>query len=111
MSLKGKERGKRKRTLPAQGREKRGDERVDAQYPVDVGGAAGVTRNVSASGIYFETAVPYVVGSEVDLTIDLDTPGGTMKLRCRGEIVRVKPAEGRMGVAVKILSSEAGAQG
>lgn len=85
--------------------EKRVDERLPTELPVDVGGIGGVTRNVSASGIYFETSTPYVVGSEIDFSVDLETPGGRMALKCRGEIVRVKPKDGKVGVAVRIVAS------
>jgi len=72
---------------------------------MDLGTAVAVTRNVSASGMYFEAAMPYLIGNEIRFTVDLETPEGKRVLRCRGEIVRVKPRSGRMGMAVKIIES------
>lgn len=85
--------------------DKRREERVSAALRVDLGTTTGITRDVSASGVFFETDVPYVIGSEISFAMDLETPGGKMVLRCRGEIVRVKPREGKVGVAVKITES------
>ena len=73
--------------------------------PVDLGTTTGVTRDVSASGVFFETDVPYTLGNEISFAMDLETAGGKMVLRCRGEIVRVKPGDGKVGVAVKITES------
>lgn len=86
-------------------RESRRDERVPTELPVDLGATTGVTRNVSASGMFFETDTAYAVGSEISFSVNLETPGGKMVLRCRGEIVRVKPTNGKVGVAVKIVES------
>lgn len=72
---------------------------------MDLGTASAVTRNVSASGMYFEADMPCVVGNEICFAVDLETPEGKRVLRCRGEILRVRPKNGRMGMAVKILES------
>jgi hypothetical protein len=85
--------------------EQRRDERLPTELAVDLGGTSGITRNVSASGMYFETSLPYAVGSEIDFSVDLDTPRGKLALKCRGEIVRVTPQGGKVGVAVKIIAS------
>ena len=37
--------------------------------------------------------------------MQLETPGGKMMLRCKGEIVRIEPRDKRVGVAVKIVES------
>ena len=85
--------------------ENRTEERVERALPVDLGTAKGVTRNVSASGVFFETDAPLAVGREIAFTVDLEATGVKMVLRCRGEIVRVAEANGRIGVAAKILDS------
>lgn len=85
--------------------EKRRDERVATALPVDLGTATGITRDVSASGVFFETDATYAVGSEISFAVELDTPGGKMILRCKGEIVRIEPRDARVGVAVKITES------
>jgi hypothetical protein len=83
----------------------RREERVRAALPVDLEGATGITRDVSASGIFLETDASCATGSSTSLAIDFDTPGGKMTMSCAGEIVRVEPRGTRLGIAVKILQS------
>ena len=47
----------------AAGIEKRKGERVCTALPVAVGGTMGVTRDVSASGVFFEMDTLFAVGS------------------------------------------------
>lgn len=70
-----------------------------------IGGGNGVTRDISASGLYFETDSEQQVGSLIDFEIELDTPGGPMKFRARGQIVRIESLGDRAGVGVKLLAS------
>lgn len=85
--------------------EKRRDERIFTALPVNLGTATGITRDVSASGVFFETDATYALGNEISFAVELDTPGGRMMLRCEGEIVRIEPRDARVGVAVKIVKS------
>jgi hypothetical protein len=84
----------------------RAEERVSATWPVDLGVASGVTCNVSASGMFFETNATLALGNQIKFAVELDTPGGKLMLRCRGSIVRLEPRENRVGVAVKITESQ-----
>jgi len=84
---------------------KRKEERVHAALPVDLGNGTGITRDVSASGMYFETDVDYAAGSEISLSIEFDTPGGKLVMKCQGQIVRVEHRDGKVGVAAKIIES------
>lgn len=84
---------------------KRKEERVSASLPVDLGNATGITRDVSASGVYFEVDATYALGSEIGFAVELDTSSGKMILRCEGEIVRIEPRDKRVGVAVRIFDS------
>ncbi|CAI8760632.1 MULTISPECIES: PilZ domain-containing protein [Pseudomonas] len=70
-----------------------------------IGGGNGVTRDISASGLYFETDSEQQVGNLIDFEIELDTPGGPMKFKAQGQIVRVEQQDGRAGVGVKLLAS------
>ena len=70
-----------------------------------IGGGSGVTRDISASGLYFETDYEQQVGSVIDFEIELDTPGGPMKFKAQGQIVRIEPQGDRTGVGVKLLAS------
>jgi hypothetical protein len=84
---------------------KRSEERVSAALPVDLGGAIGITRDVSASGLFFETDVAYVVGGQISLGVALETPSGRMVLKCHGTIIRIESRDHKVGVAVKITES------
>ena len=84
----------------------RSEARVTSALPVDLGGGgAGMTRDVSASGIFFEIDATYALGSSISFTVKLDTPGGPVNLNCQGEIVRIEPRGPKVGVAVKIIES------
>lgn len=70
-----------------------------------IGGGNGVTRDISASGLYFETDSEQQVGRLIDFEIELDAPGGPMKFRAQGQIVRIESLGDRAGVGVKLLAS------
>ena len=80
-------------------------ERVPAAQPVHLDQGTGITRDVSASGVFFETDVNYAAGSEISFSIEIDGPVGKMMLRCQGQIVRVEQRDGKLGVAAKIIES------
>ena len=87
--------------------EKRREKRMSVTRPVKLDRAAGVTRNISASGVFFEADVDYAVGSKIIFAIELDGPQGEkLDLITRGELVRVELRGGKMGVAVKIVASK-----
>ncbi len=81
------------------------EERVRTALPVHLDRGTGITRDVSASGVFFETDTNYTAGSEISFSIELDSPGGKMMLRCQGQIVRVEHRDGKVGVAAKIIES------
>lgn len=81
------------------------EERIHAALPVNLETATGITHNVSASGIFFETSATLAQGSSISFTVEFDAPGGKMELKCQGEIVRTEQCGDRMGVAVKITDS------
>lgn len=91
--------------MASEAQEKRREERILAALPVDLRTATGVTRDVSATGMYFETDAVYARGSEIRFTVEFDTPGGKMRLNCNGEIVRIEPHDTQAGLAVKIIDS------
>ena len=87
--------------------EKRREERMSVTRPVRLDRAAGITQNISASGVFFEADVDYAVGSKIIFAIELDGPQGEkLDLITRGELVRVELRGGKMGVAVKIVASK-----
>lgn len=89
--------------MRGKGTDKREAGRVRTALPVQADGGTGVTRDVSASGIFFETDVSYHIGSKVTVALDLDTPWGKVMLRSDGKIVRVESRDHKVGVAVEFL--------
>ena len=85
---------------------KRREERVQAALQVDLDHGTGVTRDVSTSGVFFETDMDCAPGSEISFSIGLDSPGGKLTLQCKGQIVRVERRDGKIGVAAKIVASK-----
>ena len=86
----------------------RKNDRVSAKVPVHVEtGAAGVTRDVSPSGVYFVIDEQLVAGQTIRFAIEfaaLDR-GGPLHLDCVGTVLRVEDAGGKCGVAVAISES------
>lgn len=78
--------------------------RINSELPTSVSGVKGVTRDVSSSGLYIVQSSQHEIGSHVDFWVDLDTPGGKLKLCCEGKVVRVEEVDGKFGIGVKILS-------
>jgi len=88
------------------GNEYRTEAREQVSLPLKLdGGLGAVTRDISASGLFFETSSEQQVGNLIDVEIDLDTPSGPMKLKAQGQIVRIESHGRRIGVGVKLLSS------
>ena len=79
-------------------------ERVEAALPVSVGGCAGVTQNLSTTGLYVELPAEQKVGSQVSCLIDLAINGRTVQVQLDAEVVRVEKKSGRTGLALKIIS-------
>ena len=65
-----------------------------------------MTRDVSASGVFFETDQDMADGSPIEFAVELDSPTGKLVLRCSGQIVRIQRSGGKLGVAAKILDSK-----
>ena len=86
--------------------DKRKNERVSALFPIKAEGTTAIARDVSASGIFFETDAAYAVGSPVNVALDLDTPWGKVMLRCEGKIVRVQQRDDTLGVGVEFTHAQ-----
>jgi hypothetical protein len=85
--------------------EARREERVPVTLPVTLHEGAGITRDVSPTGIFFETDLDYRAGSSIEFSLELENAGAKMIMKCQAEIVRVEHRDGRVGVAAKIVSS------
>ena len=77
--------------------EQRKHQRFDLKLPFQIlrsqdgSGAVGETRNVSSSGVLFESSGPLPVGESIEYFITLPkTPGSKLdvRLRCVGRVVR-----------------------
>jgi hypothetical protein len=55
--------------------ERRRGNRVFVKLPITLEGGKGVTRDVNANGIYFESDVNCDPGSEVSFSLEFDNPG------------------------------------
>ena len=94
---------KNKNQTPQQRRE---NERVHLEIPVKVSEQAGVSCDISASGILFEIDNLNEVGSEISFELELNTPNGKMTLKCMGNIVRREVKGQKTAIAVKITDSQ-----
>lgn len=63
----------------------------------------GFTQDLSSRGAFFFTDMPLAEGAEIELTLKMPseiTLGESMRVRCRGRVLRVvKPADSMTGVA------------
>ena len=60
----------------------------------------GMTRDISTSGIFFETENPYAIGDTIRLFLNFEHE----TLQCEARVVRVEPRNGQFGVAVELKS-------
>jgi hypothetical protein len=83
------------------------DPRVETRLPVrlSAGGGEGITRNVSATGVYMEIGAEVAVGESIELTVELSSEQGPLWLACSGQVMRVERIEGKLGVAVRFSES------
>ena len=89
----------------AAGRSRRAADRVASELPVEIGGAKGLTKNLSATGVYLQTTVDQVPGSRVHFVVEVLVNGEALKMVCTGEVTRVERNVGTVGIAVKLASS------
>ncbi len=89
-------------------REQRRAARFSIAIPVEVEGGTGVTRDVSLSGVFFETDRVFVRGERIRVTLILQraSPDHPVRLQCEGQVMRVerRQPELRLGVAIAIDS-------
>jgi len=90
--------------------ERREAPRFDVTLEVKFDGGRGLTRDVSASGMFFTTELPFRVGAPIRCTLVLEHahPGNRREVTCEGVVVRVQPGAQTNGVAVSIDSSDIG---
>ena len=86
--------------------ERRRAVRFPITIPVELDGGSGVTRDVSLSGVSFETEQWFAPGEPIRLTLILEgaSPGSTIRVRCEGKVVRVVDSDTKTDVAIQITS-------
>lgn len=85
--------------------ERRREKRVGAAIAVHLATATGVTRDVSESGMFFDTDTRFAVGEAIDMELELNAPHGKLLFRCCGEVLRVEPRDRKFGVAVRLAGA------
>ena len=78
--------------------------RFDTALEVDMEGLEARTRNISASGVFFETAVDLPIGTVLNLNVQFTHGGQKHWLACEGEVVRVTREDDHHGVAARLLT-------
>jgi PilZ domain len=92
------------------------EKRIEAREPVKLpvtlaDGSTGTTRDVSATGLFFEIDNKLELGGVVDFSIELSANGRSMLLTGQGEVVRIEARGKRTGVAARVLDSRLQAVG
>jgi hypothetical protein len=86
--------------------EKRRGPRILTAMPVFLKNTQGITRDVSASGVYFWLSEPVCApGESISLSVELKRARGRMLLKCQGDVLRTEPCPAGIGVAVSITDS------
>jgi PilZ domain len=85
--------------------DKRKDQRIHTAFPVLLENATGITRDVSASGVFFWTAGECAPGERISFAVEISRTVGRVTLECQGEIVRTEPYDAMVGVAVRLTES------
>jgi Tfp pilus assembly protein PilZ len=80
--------------------ERRKGKRFKLALPVQLKNGAGMTRDISTSGIFFETESAYAIGDTIRLFLNFEHE----TLQCEARVVRVEPRDGQLGVAVELRS-------
>ena len=89
------------------GSDQRAAVRFETRLPIRIDGAQGVARNISNTGIYFETDLEQAPasGQLVNVMVEYTVQGRKRQLACEGQVLRVTSKdEGRVAVAARLLS-------
>ena len=71
-----------------------------------MGKKVGLTKDISATGIFFELDEVHELGTSINFWVELDTPGGKLKLVCDAEVARVEHEDGKVRIAARIINQE-----
>lgn len=85
--------------------ERRAEIRRSLALPVLVGhGTRGVTRDISAAGLFFETEHDQLVDDMLVLEFVLDSSNALFKFVAQGSVLRQERMGQKQGLAVKLLA-------
>ena len=84
---------------------KRCADRFTAELLVEIDGVQGLTRNISATGMYLEVENDQTPDSRIHFTVEVTVQGQQMKLNCDGEVIRVDHKARSTGIAVRLDTS------
>jgi hypothetical protein len=91
-------------SLLATGIDQRASERFGVGLPYMLGdGQQGHTRDLSATGVSFDSETPYVLGAIVQITLRYGLDGHNFPLPCEVEVMRVDANDGRYTIAGRFL--------
>ena len=85
--------------------DRRRSRRLDVMLPVILENARAVTRDASASGVYFWKRGTFMYGDSIRFAIERETASGRILQKCRGVVIRTEPDDNGVGVAARILES------
>ena len=88
------------------GSELRESPRFKGDVPVLTESGEGITRDLSGSGVFFETDGSFSTGQAIEFSIILEHlyPDRAVRLQCKGMVVRVEKKDQKIGVATTIDS-------
>jgi hypothetical protein len=85
--------------------ERRRNKRIDVALPVILENATAVTRDASASGVFFWKRGTFMYGESIRFSIERITESGKILQKCRGVVIRTEPLGNEVGVAARITES------
>lgn len=85
--------------------DRRRSRRIDVMLPVILENARAVTRDASASGVYFWKRGTFMYGDSIRFAIERETASGRILQKCRGVVIRTEPDDNGVGVAARIIES------
>ena len=80
--------------------ERRRAKRYKLALPVQLKRGTGVTRDISTSGVFFETKAAQSTGATINLAVDFTDAS----VQCEGRVVRVQKLDSKFGIAVELTS-------
>lgn len=75
--------------------------RFGVGMPYTIEGHEGQTRDLSATGLSFDSDTPYDVGATIELILRYGLDGHNFPMTCKVEVVRVEQRDGRYAIAAR----------